>query len=67
MFKVISDIIAHCYDTIVFSINICNAMKMNCAMMFIISNHYWIKCLSNLLLVEPCNVKIKVISDILGH
>ena len=40
---------------------------MNCALMFIISNHYGIKCLSNLLQLEPCNVMFKVISDIMAH
>ena len=42
MFKVISDIMAHWYDlwnTIVIAINFCNAKKMICALMFIISNH----------------------------
>ena len=59
MFKVISDIMAHWYDlwnTIVIAINFCNAKKMICALMFILSNHYGIKCLSNLLQLEPCNV-----------
>ena len=70
MFKVISDVMAHCYDmwnTIITAINFCNAKKMNCALMFIISNHYGIKCLSNLLQLEPCNVMFKVISDIMAH
>ena len=71
MFKVISDIMAHRYDiwnTIVFSVNTCNNVnKMNCAMMFIIRNHHWIKCLSNILQVEPCNVMHKVISNIMSH
>ena len=52
MFKVISDNIAHWYEmlnTIVIVINFCNGKKMICAMMFIISNDYGIKCLSNLL------------------
>ena len=40
---------------------------MICALMFIISNHYGIKCLSNLLQLEPCNVMFKVISDIMAH
>ena len=35
--------------------NLRYAWKMNCALMFIISNHYGIKCLSNLLQSEPCN------------
>ena len=40
---------------------------MNCAMMSMISNHHGIKCLSNLLKVQPCTVTFKVISDIMGH
>ena len=69
MFKVISDIIAHCYDfwnTIVIAINFCNAKKMICALIFIISNHYGIKCLSNRLQLENCNFMCKVISDIMA-
>ena len=59
MFKVICDILTHWYDiykTFVFSINICNAKKINCGMMFIISNHYGIKSLSILLPLERCNI-----------
>ena len=70
MFKVISDIMAHWYDmwnTIVIAINFCNAMKMICALMFIISNHNGIKCLRNRLQLEPCNVMFKVISVITAH
>ena len=40
---------------------------MNCALMFIMSNHYGRKCLSNLLQLEPCNDMFKVISDIMAH
>ena len=32
-----------------------------------ISNHYGIKCVSNLILQEPCNVMFNVISDIIAH
>ena len=70
MFKVISDLLANCYDvwnTIINEIIFCNAKKMNCALMFIISNHYGIKCVSNLLQLEPCNDMFKVISDIMEH
>ena len=70
MFKVISDIMAHCYDmwnTIISPVNFCNAMKVNWALMFIISNHYGIKCVSNLLQLEPCSEKFKVISDVLAN
>ena len=70
MLKVISELLAKCYDvwnTIINEINFYNAKKMNCAMMFIISNHYGIKCVSNLLQLEPCNDMFKVISDIMEH
>ena len=66
MFKVISDMKAHCYDmwnTIITAINFCNAKKLNCALMLITSNHYGILCVSNLLQIEPCNEMFKVISD----
>ena len=39
---------------------------MNCALMFIISNHYGTKCLSNLLQLERCSDMFKVISDIMA-
>ena len=64
----ISDKLENCYDmknTIVNEINFCNAM--NCVFMFIINNHYGIKCVSNLLQLEPCNDMCKVISDIMAH
>ena len=70
IFKVISDIMAHWYEmwnTIVIAISFCTGKKMICALMFIISNHYGIKCLSNLLQLEPCNDMFKVISDIIPH
>ena len=66
----ISDIIAHWYDTqntIVIAINFSNAKTMICALMFILSNHYEIKCLSNPLQLEPRIVMFKVISDIMAH
>ena len=37
------------------------------ALMIMITNHYGIKCLSNLLQLEPRNDKFKVISDIMEH
>ena len=43
LFKVISDIRAQCFDlwnTIIKAINFCNGKKMNCALFFIMSNHY---------------------------
>ena len=52
---------------IVNPINSCNVMKMIVAFMFILSNHYGIKCLSNLFQSEPCNVFKKVISGIMEH
>ena len=70
VFKVISDMKAHCYDmwnTIIVAINFCKAKNMNFALMFIISNHYWRKYRSNLLLLEPCSDMFKVISDIIAH
>ena len=48
MFKVISDIMAHWHallNTIIFAIFFCNVIEMSSAFMFIISNHYGIKCL----------------------
>ena len=60
---------AHWYEmihTIIIRINFCNAMKMNCALIFIISNH-GIKCLCNILQLEPCNDVFKVIYDIMAH
>ena len=38
----------------------------DCVFMFIIGNHYGIKCLNQLQL-EPCNVMFKVISDKIAH
>ena len=67
MFKGISVVMAHWYDlrnTIVIAINFCNGKKIICTLMFLISNHYG---LSILLLLEPCNVMFKVISEILAH
>ena len=47
-----------------YNYNICNAKKMNCALMFIMSNHYGKKCLSNFLQLEPWS---DMISDIMAH
>ena len=68
MFTVISDIMAHWCDmwnTIFIATNFCNAKKMICALLFIISNQYGIKCLNILFyfLIEPGNIMFKVISD----
>ena len=68
MFKVISNIMAHWHDMwniIVIAINFCNAKKMICALIFIISKLHGIKCLSNLLQLELCNVMLRVITDIM--
>ena len=68
MFQVISDIMVDWYDkrnTIVFAINLCNVYKMIRSLMIIISNHYGIKWISNLIQLEPCNVMFQVISDIM--
>ena len=69
MFKVISDIIPHCYDmlnTFIIAIILRNLMKINCALMFIISNHYGRNRLINLLQPEPHSDMFKVISDIMA-
>ena len=61
-----NDIMAHWY-TIVIAIIVFNGKKMICALMFIISNHNGINCLSNLLQLEPCNVMLKEISFKMAH
>ena len=66
MFEVISDLLAHWY-TFVIPNNFCYAKKMICALMFIISNQFVIKCLSNLLQFDPCNVMFNVFSVIMAH
>ena len=70
MFNVIFDIMAHWYDmwnTIVIAINFCNSKKMNCALMFIMSNLYERKSLSDLLQLEPCSDMLKMIFHIMVH
>ena len=67
-FKVISVVMAHWYglwNTIVIAINFYNGKEMIYALMFIISNHHGIKCLSNQLQLELCNVTLNVIYDIM--
>ena len=54
----------HLWNTIVTVINICNGKKMFCALMW---KHYGIQCLSNPLLLEPCNDMSNVISNIMAH
>ena len=65
MIKVISEIMARydIWNTIVNAINLCYSNKMIRAVMFVIRNHCRIKCHSNALQLEPCNVMFKVISD----
>ena len=60
MFKVISDIMKHCYD--MWNTNVIALMENENDCVFI-GNHYGIKCLSDLLQIEPCNV----IPDIMKH
>ena len=70
MINVISDIMSSWHDkrnTIVIAITFCYANKMICALMFIIRNHLGIKCVSNVLQLEPCNVAFKVISDTMAY
>ena len=55
------------WNIIVVAINFCNAKKMICALMLMISNHDGIKCISNLLQLEPYNVMFEVISNIMAH
>ena len=67
MLKVVSDIMAHWFDlwnTIVIAMNLCNARKWCVHWCF--SNN-GIKCLSNLIQLQPCNIIFKVISDIMAH
>ena len=68
--KVISDIMLQWYDmfnTFIITINFYNAKIMNCALIFIISNHNGRKGLRNLLPLEPCNDMFKMISDKIAH
>ena len=74
MLKVMSDIMEHCYDmqnTVNNSSNqflaliYFNAKKMIGALIIIISNDYGIKCLRNVLQLEPFNDMFKVFSDIM--
>ena len=69
MFKKISDVMADWNDMwkiTVIAIHFYNAKKMITTMMFIICNHV-IKGLSNLSELEPFNVMLNVISDIVEH
>ena len=54
---------------ILFLLQLISAMENEneCVFMFIIGNHYGIKCLSNLLQIEPYNIMFKVIPDIMEH
>ena len=66
----ISGIIVYWYDMLIkfhIAINFGTAKKINCALMFILSNHCGRKCASNLLQLEPSIDMFKVISDIMAH
>ena len=68
IFKVISLIMSRWYEkwnTIVIAINFCNAKKQ--VHWLIISSHYERKCRSTPLQLDPYNVMVKVISDIMAH
>ena len=45
----------------------CTGKKIISPLMLIISNHYGIKCLSNELHLQQCNISFIVISDIMAH
>ena len=55
--KLISNIMAHWYEIEIQFLLLLHWKKMICAFMFIMSNHYEIKCLSYLLQLEPCYVE----------
>ena len=57
MFQAISDIMAQLYHV--------NALKINCALKFIMSNHHGTIVLSSLVQLEKSNDMFKVISDIM--
>ena len=70
MFKIISGMMANCYQLInafLMTINLCNVKKINCALMFIISNVYGTKRLSILIELVPCNDMLKVVSGIMEN
>ena len=61
---------AQWYETInsfLITFNFCNAIKMNIALMLIISNRYGRKCLSILIQLQPCIDIFKVISGKMVH
>ena len=53
-------------NTIIITINFCNAMTMNCAFMVFISNHYGRKCLCIIIQLEPYNDIFMVNSNIMA-
>ena len=73
MFKVICDLMAYCYvckntiTVVIYLLHLISWQKMICALMFITSNQYGIKCLSNLLQLEQRNDMFKVIFDIMAQ
>ena len=67
MCLVISDIMADYNDMWNTIIKAIIFLKMNGALMFLISNYYGRKCLSDLLQLQPFNDLFKVISDLLAN
>ena len=71
MFKVISDIMAQwnnlMVNAFIITINFCNEKDINCALLFIISNHNGRIVLSCIIQLEYCNDMLKVISDSHGQ
>ena len=71
MFKVISDIMAQwnnlMVNAFIITINFCNEKDINCALLFIISNHNGRIVLSCIIQLEYCNDMLKVISDIMAQ
>ena len=72
MFQVISDIMVYCYvsntiTVVIDFLHLISWQKMICSLMFITSNQYGIKCLSNLLQLEQRNDMFKVIFDIMAQ
>ena len=72
MFKVISDMIEYSdvmWNTITLVMNVLNLISWQKDFCIDVNHkhHYGIKCLRNLLQLEPCNDMFKVISDIMAH
>ena len=67
MFKVISNIMVRNDKYFIIKINFCNAFKIKCVLMFIMSNHYGRKYICILIQLEPCNDQFKFISGIMAN